>query len=184
MSKETERIKPEPGWAGPRVFLDFSIADRPIGRVVIELRPDICPRTCENFRQLCTGEYRPKGTPLGYKDTRMHRIVPGFMVQGGDVERNDGTGIMSIYGFTFADEKSAFSFSEAGIVGMANTGPNTNGSQFFITTSNVEELDGKYVAFGKVISGMLTVRNIESVPVLPNTDTPTIKVIVTQCGEL
>ena len=185
MSKEeVERIQPEPTWDGPRVFLDFNIADRPIGRVIIELRPDVCPRTCENFRQLCTGEHKPKGYPVGYKDTIMHRIIPGILIQGGDVERNDGTGVMSIYGYTFNDERSAFSFGETGIVGMANMGPNTNGSQFFITTANVEELDGKYVAFGKVIDGMLTVRKIANVPLVPDSETPTLKIYVAQCGEL
>ena len=181
---EAERIKPEPNWDGPRVFLDFMMADRAIGRLVIELRPDVCPKTCENFRQLCTGEYRPKGIPVGYKGTKITRVIPGFMVQGGDVERNDGTGIMSIYGYTFEDEPSAFSFDEIGIVGMANSGPNTNGSQFFITTDKSQELDGKYVAFGQVISGMLTLRQISNVTIRPNSESPTILITVSECGEL
>ncbi|OHT11088.1 peptidylprolyl isomerase [Tritrichomonas foetus] len=184
-TNEQERIKPEPGWGGPRVFFDFAIADRPIGRVVIELYPNICPKTCENFRQFCTGEYRPRGVPVGYKDTPIHRVIPGFIIQGGDCEKKNGEGIMSIYGFTFEDEKSAFSFNEAGIIGMANTGPDSNGCQFFITLGNVADtLDNHYVAFGKVISGIYTIRQIESVPLKPNTESPTLRVSIEQCGEL
>jgi peptidyl-prolyl isomerase H (cyclophilin H) len=177
-------IAPEPDWGGPRVFLELTIAGRPIGRVVIELYPEKCPRACENFRQLCTGEYRPRGVPVGYRDTPFHRVIPGFIVQGGDADRRDGTGSISIFGNTFADEESAFTFSEPGIVALANSGPNTNGCQFFITLDELTEIDGQYVAFGRVVAGMFVVRQIEAVPVKPNTEAPSMPVLVAQCGEL
>lgn len=177
-------LSPEPTWKGPRVFLDFAISGQRIGRVVIELYSDACPRTCENFRQMCIGAYRPRGVPVGYKDTPVHRVVPGFIVQGGDADRRDGTGCVSIYGFTFEDEASALSMGEAGVVAMANTGRDTNGCQFFVTLSPLPELDGDYVAFGKVISGMYTLRQIESVPLHPGTESPAMDVRVIECGEL
>ena len=184
-NKEVERIKPEPDWGGPRVFMDFGIAERPIGRIEIEIYPDICPKTCENFRQLCTGEYRPRGVPVGYKNTPMHRLIPGFIIQGGDCEKKTGEGVMSIYGHSFEDEKSALSFNDVGILGMANSGPNTNGCQFFITLDDAaEDLDGKYVAFGKIVSGLFTLRQMEAVPLKPNSETPSLPITVMQCGEL
>ena len=177
-------IEPEPGWNGPRVFLDFAISGRPIGRVTIELYARQCPKTCENFRQFCTGEYQPRGVPIGYKDTPIHRVVPGFIIQGGDCDKKDGTGCISIYGFTFEDEVSALSMNEVGVVAMANSGPNSNGCQFFITLSPIPELDENYVAFGKVISGMYTIWQIENVPLKPGTEEPMLPVSVIQCGEL
>ena len=176
-------LEPEPDWKGPRVFMDLAISDRPLGRIVIELYADKCPRTCENFRQLCTGQYRPNEFPVGYKDTPIHRIIPGFIMQGGDCEKKDGTGILSIYGFTFDDEPSNIEFDEAGIVAMANSGPNTNGCQFFITLDEATDLNGQYVAFGKVIEGLYTLRQVEAVPLRPGTDQPSLYVHISQCGE-
>lgn len=183
MSKD-ERLEPEPDWGGPRVFMDFSIAGRPIGRVVFELNADQCPKASENFRQLCTGEYRPRGHPIGYKECPMHRIIPGFIVQGGDCVKKDGTGSVSIYGHTFDDEPSAYEISQAGILAMANSGPNTNGCQFFISLNDAEELNDKYVAFGRVIDGMFVIRQIESVPLKPNSESPSMPVTIIECGEL
>jgi peptidyl-prolyl isomerase H (cyclophilin H) len=177
-------LPPDPDWSGPRVFFDLTIGGRPIGRVTIELASDRCPRTCENFRQLCTGEFRPRGVAIGYRDTPFHRIIPGFIVQGGDADKRDGSGSISIYGHTFEDEASAFGCSEPGIVAMANSGPNTNGCQFFITLDDVSEIDGKYVAFGKVIDGMFVIRQVENVPLRPNTEIPSIAIQISQCGEL
>lgn len=177
-------IEPESHWNGQRVFIDFSIEGTPIGRVTIELAHKKCPQTSENFRQLCCGEFRPKGFPVGYLNTKIHRIIPGFMIQGGDCDKGNGEGCLSIYGYTFEDEESAFQFDEAGIVAMANSGPDTNGCQFFITLDKTLSLEGQYVSFGKVIDGMLTIRKIEAIPLLPNSETPSLNVTVSQCGEL
>jgi len=177
-------IEPEPDWLGPRVFFDISIAEKVIGRVVIELRPDICPRASENFRQFCTGEYQPKGVPIGYKGTKFHRSIPGFIIQGGDCEFKNGEGNISIYGRDFDDEPSAYIFSEPGIVALANSGPNTNGCQFFINLSAVEQLDGNYVTIGRVVDGMFVIRQLEAVRLKPYTEIPVYDCVVSECGEL
>ena len=180
----SETLAPEPDWEGPRVFFDISIAGREIGRVKIELKQSACPNAVENFRQLCVGSYRPRGVPIGYKGCRFHRVVPGFIIQSGDCDTRDGYGNLSIYGREFDDEESAYPFDQPGIVAMANSGPNTNGCQFFITMNPTPELDGKYVSIGKVIEGMFTLRQIESVPLKPHSEVPSLDVIITECGEL
>lgn len=171
----------------PVVFLDITIAGVKQGRIVIELFADICPKTCENFRQFCTGEYRKSkeqgAMPIGYKGTLFHRVIDGFMIQGGDFVSNDGKGSQSIHGTYFDDENFSVSHDSPGIVAMANTGPNTNGCQFFITCEVCKYLDGKYVAFGKVIDGMMVVRKIEKVSVGKN-NKPKFAVAVAECGEL
>ena len=179
-----ERLAPEPSWLGPRVFFDVAVAGRSIGRIVIELYAEKCPKACENFRQLCTGEFRPRGVPVGYRDCTFHRIVPGRIVQGGDCDQRDGTGCVSIYGHTFEDEPSALAFDEIGVVAMANSGKDTNGCQFFITLGPLPALNGTFVAIGKVIDGLFTLRQIGSVPVRPGTDTPELEVTIVLCGEL
>jgi len=148
----------------PHVFLDINVGRQPVGRIVIQLFSDIVPKTAENFRSLCIGDkgFGISGKPLHYKGSPFHRIIPGFMVQGGDFSKGDGTGGESIYNGTFEDEGFSLSHSTAGYVSMANRGPDTNGSQFFILTKPSTQLDRKHVVFGRVISGMGAVARVEA----------------------
>ncbi|GBG33103.1 Peptidyl-prolyl cis-trans isomerase [Hondaea fermentalgiana] len=134
----------------PKVFFDIEVNEKPVGRMVFELRSDVAPKTAENFRALCTGEKDPlpNGTPLHYKGSIFHRVIPDFMLQGGDFTNFNGTGGASIYGNKFNDENFDLKHDAPYKLSMANAGPNTNGSQFFITTVTCPWLDGNHTVFG------------------------------------
>jgi cyclophilin family peptidyl-prolyl cis-trans isomerase len=161
----------------PRCFFDITADGQPLGRIVFELRTDIVPKTAENFRALCTGEKE-----FGYKESSFHRIIPGFMCQGGDFTRHNGTGGKSIYGDKFEDENFTLKHTGPGILSMANAGPNTNGSQFFICTAETPWLNGRHVVFGSVVKGLDVLSKTESYG--SQSGTTKAKILVADCGEL
>ncbi|VWU51480.1 peptidyl-prolyl cis-trans isomerase, putative [Hepatocystis sp. ex Piliocolobus tephrosceles] len=166
-----------------KVFFDISIDNKNAGRIVFELFNDITPRTCENFRSLCVGDkVGSRGKKLFYKDSIFHRIIPNFMCQGGDITSGNGSGGESIYGRSFADENFVMKHDHPGLLSMANAGPNTNSSQFFITLKPCSWLDGKHVVFGKVIEGMNVVKEMENQGA--NSGFVKKPVVITNCGEL
>ncbi len=170
--------------ANPRVFFDITIGDKAAGRITFELFADVVPKTAENFRALCTGEkgMGKQGKPLHYKGSRFHRVIQQFMCQGGDFTRGNGTGGESIYGNKFEDENFKLKHTTPGLLSMANAGPGTTGSQFFITTIVTDWLDGKHVVFGKVVDGMDVVKKMEAAG--SRSGQTSADVVITDCGEL
>ncbi|CEJ57033.1 Putative HSP90 co-chaperone CPR7/Cyclophilin [Penicillium brasilianum] len=168
----------------PRVFFDIQIGDEKAGRVTFELFNDVVPKTADNFRALCTGEkgIGTQGKPLTYKGSIFHRVIKQFMIQGGDFTAFNGTGGESIYGEKFPDENFDLKHDRPFLLSMANSGPGTNGSQFFVTTVPTPHLDNKHVVFGEVLNGKSIIRKIENMPT--QSDKPKTDVTVVDCGEL
>jgi len=173
------------GPKNPKVFFDMTIGDKAVGRIEMELFADTCPKTAENFLQLCVGTKSKSGAVLHFKGSSFHRVIPDFMCQGGDFTRGDGTGGESIYGGKFDDETFAGKAGKhfgPGTLSMANAGPNTNGSQFFICTAPTPHLDGKHVVFGQVVKGYDVIKKIEAVGARSGRTSE--KVTISNCGKV
>ena len=171
--------QPNPAAGGlPRCFMEIAAGDEMLGKIIVELRSDVVPKTAENFRALCTGE---KG--FGYKGSTFHRVIPEFMCQGGDFTNHNGTGGKSVYGEKFEDENFTLKHTGAGILSMANAGPNTNGSQFFLCLVKTDWLDGRHVVFGSVVEGMDVVKKIATFGSAPTGRTSR-KIVVANCGQV
>ncbi|KAL8714029.1 MAG: hypothetical protein Q9220_002175 [cf. Caloplaca sp. 1 TL-2023] len=179
-----ELFNPNHGVARTRVYFDIEIGQKKEGRVTFELYNDVVPKTTENFRALCTGEkgLGKSGKPLHFKGSSFHRVIKGFMIQGGDFTAGNGTGGESIYGEKFEDENFDLKHEKPLLLSMANAGPGTNGSQFFVTTVPTPHLDGKHVVFGEVLDGKGIIRKIENLKV--QSDKPLQDATIVDCGEL
>ena len=180
------QYKPPDTSVTTRTFMELSVDGEPAGRIEFGLFGNQVPKTVENFRALCTSEKGTEGSVsgkvLGYEGSPLHRIIPDFMLQGGDFTNGDGTGGESIYGEKFDDEDFAIKHSKAGLLSMANSGPDTNGSQFFITVAETPWLDGKHVVYGEVLEGMNVVKAVEALG--DPQGKPSKEVIITACGML
>ena len=161
--------------------------DESLGKIIMQLYMDVVPKTATNFLQLCTGEKGATGKTtdkaLHYEGCTFHRVIPNFMIQGGDFTNGDGTGGESIYGAKFDDENFKMKHTKEGLLSMANSGPGTNGSQFFITTTATPHLDNKHVVFGNVVDGMDVVKKIENVTTGEN-DRPLTDIVISSCGAM
>ncbi|KAK6099814.1 hypothetical protein MT418_001195 [Batrachochytrium dendrobatidis] len=177
LESATSTITSQPTTISDRVFMDISIGGKPVGRIVIQLALETTPLTCKNFHALCTSRLG-----YGYRNTPFHRIIPGFMCQGGDITKGNGTGGKSIYGPTFKDENFILKHTKAGVLSMANAGKDTNSSQFFLTTGKAEWLDGKHVVFGHVIEGLELVMKMDKIGT--ESGKPKQKVMIADCGQL
>lgn len=160
-----------------RCFFDIVIKGQKAGKITFKLYDKVVPKTAENFRALCTGE---KG--FGYEDSTFHRVIPQFMLQGGDFTNHNGTGGKSIYGRSFPDENFDIKHDKPGLLSMANAGPDTNGSQFFVTTVPCDWLNGRHVVFGEVEDGMDVVWEIEKYGT--QNGTPRAEILIVKCGEI
>ena len=167
-----------------KVFFDLNIDSEDAGRIVFGLYGDVVPKTSENFRALCTGEKGEgaSGAPLHFKGSKFHRVIPQFMLQGGDFTNGNGTGGESIYGEKFADENFEVKHDRPFLLSMANAGPDTNGSQFFVTVIDTPWLDGRHVVFGHVIEGEDLVKKVENLGSQSGATSKTIE--IRDCGEL
>ncbi|TJZ54576.1 peptidylprolyl isomerase [Streptomyces piniterrae] len=163
--------------SNPQVYFEISANGQPLGRITFRLFADVVPKTAENFRALCTGEHG-----FGYEGSTFHRVIPQFMLQGGDFTNHNGTGGKSIYGAKFEDENFQLKHDRPGLLSMANAGPNTNGSQFFITTAVTSWLDGKHVVFGEVTGGMDVVKKVEALG--SQSGKTAQKVVIDESGQL
>jgi len=171
--------------SNPQVYFDLMIGnvkddDYEIERVVFELFADV-PKTCENFRSLCTGDSGVKNAH--YKGNKFHRVISGFMAQGGDTTNGNGTGGVSIYGEKFDDEQIWYPHTHKGVLSMANAGANTNGSQFFICFASTPHLNNKHTIFGRVVQNYKFIEKIENNKTAPG-DKPIRDVTIRDCGEL
>ena len=167
-----------------KVFFDITIDGKEAGRFVFGLFGKTVPKTAENFRALATGEkINAVGKRIGYKGSKSHRVIKDFMIQGGYFTLGDGRGGESIYGPKFADENFKIRHTRRGLLSMANAGPNTNGSQFFLTSVATPWLDSRHVVFGILLEGDKLLKKIETLPTNRN-DAPTVPVIIAKCGEL
>ncbi|KAG0324713.1 peptidylprolyl isomerase protein [Podila humilis] len=167
-----------------KVFFDIAINSKPAGRMTFKLFNDVVPKTAENFRSLCVGDAgksKLSGMALTYKGSKFHRVIPGFMAQGGDFTRGDGRGGESIYGAKFNDENFKLA-NKKGTLSMANAGPNTNGSQFFICFNDADWLNGKHTVFGQIEEGQKVLQAIEQVGTPSGSPTATVE--ITDCGEI
>lgn len=185
-SSEQQPLHPHSNSNNPKVYFDIQIGHRQVGQIVFELFSNITPRTVENFRSLCSGERgnsSTSGHKLHYKGSPFHRIISGFMAQGGDITNGNGSGGESIYGRKFDDENFLLKHDRCGLLSMANSGLNTNGSQFFITFRDTPHLDGRHVVFGQIISGFEVLKVMEMVATDSN-DCPKTVVIISDCGQV